>query len=291
VPEGHVTHRLADALTDTFGGRRTTSSSPQGRFADGAALITDRVFSDAEAYGKHLLITFGGLPDRLHIHLGTAGKLAISKGVAGDPVGAVRWRLIGPEGYADLRGPAACDLLTASEVGALLARLGPDPLRPDADPDLAWERIRRSRVPMAILLMDQRMLAGVGNIFRAEVLYRHRIDPWMAGRMLRRPEWDAMWDDIVELMEYAVVHGRIDSVLPEHEPDAMGRPPRIDRHGGEVYVYRRAGQACHVCGSIIRTEVIADRNLFWCPGCQRRSRRRVPTSAAGNSRVASGPRG
>jgi endonuclease-8 len=275
MPEGHVTHRLADALTETFGGRRTASSSPQGRFADGAAILTDHPLVVADAVGKHLLVEFGGVPDRLHIHLGTAGKLGIFAGPAPDPVGAVRWRLISADAYADLRGPAACELLSDPQVDALLARLGPDPLRPDADPEPAWLRIHGSRAPMAVLLMDQSVLAGVGNIFRAEVLFRHRIDPFMAGRFLRRDEWDAIWDDLVELMEYAVARGRIDSVLPDHEPDAMGRPPRMDRHGGEVYVYRRAGQPCHVCGTPVRTEVIATRNLFWCPVCQRRSRRRV----------------
>jgi DNA-formamidopyrimidine glycosylase len=283
MPEGHVTHRLADALTETFGGRRTVSTSPQGRFTEEAAVLTDRPLDHAEAVGKHLLIAFDGLEVRLHIHLGTAGKLGIMAGSAPEPTGAVRWRLTTTDAYADLRGPAACELLDADRVDALLARLGPDPLRPDADPDLAWDRIHRSRAPMAILLMDQSVLAGVGNIFRAEVLFRHRIDPWMAGRLLRRGEWDAIWDDLAELMEYAVARGRIDSVLPEHEPGAMGRPPRMDRHGGEVYVYRRAGAPCHVCGTPIRTEVIATRNLFWCPVCQRRSRRRTP-GAAGRRR-------
>jgi DNA-formamidopyrimidine glycosylase len=280
MPEGHVTHRLAEALTETFGGRLTASSSPQGRFADGAAILTDRTLAQGDAFGKHLLVAFDGLADRLHIHLGTAGKLGIFPGPPPTPVGAVRWRLTSGQAYADLRGPAACDLLAPVAVDALLARLGPDPLRPDADADRAWARIHSSRAPMAVLLMDQSALAGVGNIFRAEVLFRHRIDPWLQGRLLRRAEWDALWDDLVELMEYAVARGRIDSVLAEHEPEAMGRPPRVDRHGGEVYVYRRAGQACHVCGTIVRTEVVATRNLFWCPVCQRRSRRRVPSGGS-----------
>jgi formamidopyrimidine-DNA glycosylase len=291
MPEGHVTHRLADALTETFGGRVTTSSSPQGRFTDGAAILTDRALATGEAFGKHLLVAFDGLAERLHIHLGTAGRLGIFAGPPPAPVGAIRWRLAGDQAYADLRGPAACDLLAPGAVDTLLARLGPDPLRPDADPARAWARIHGSRAPMAVLLMDQSVLAGVGNIFRAEVLFRHRIDPWLQGRLLRPAEWDALWDDLVELMEYAVARGRIDSVFAEHEPEAMGRPPRVDRHGGEVYVYRRAGQPCHVCGTIVRTEVVATRNLFWCPVCQRRSRRRVPTAGPSRSAGVAGAAG
>ena len=117
--------------------------------------------------------------------------------------------------------------------------------------------------------MDQTVLAGVGNVYRAEVLFRHRIDPLRPGNTLRRGQFTAMWDDLVELMAEGVRTGRIDTVRPEHTPEAMGRAPRVDDHGGEVYVYRRDGRACHVCGATVRTEVLQGRNLFWCPGCQR----------------------
>jgi endonuclease-8 len=84
-----------------------------------------------------------------------------------------------------------------------------------------------------------------------------------------------MWADLVELMEYGVRTGRIDTVRPEHTPEAMGRPPRRDDHGGEVYVYRRTGMPCWVCGTTVRTDVLEGRNLFWCPSCQRRFRSRA----------------
>ena len=79
-----------------------------------------------------------------------------------------------------------------------------------------------------------------------------------------------MWADLVLLMRDGVTEGRIDSVRDEHLPEAMGREPRVDRHGGEVYVYRRAGQPCLVCGTPVRTQVLEGRNLYWCPRCQRR---------------------
>ena len=69
-------------------------------------------------------------------------------------------------------------------------------------------------------------------------------------------------------MREGVRNNRIDTVRPEHTPEAMGRPPRVDDHGGEVYVYRRAHQPCHICGGEIRTADLAARNLFWCPACQ-----------------------
>ena len=80
--------------------------------------------------------------------------------------------------------------------------------------------------------------------------------PLRPGHTLRVGQWRAMWDDLVELMDEGVRTGRIDTVRPEHTPEAMGRPPRVDDHGGEVYVYRRTGQPCHVCGRPVRTAVL-----------------------------------
>jgi formamidopyrimidine-DNA glycosylase len=262
MPEGHVTHRIALRLTDRFAGLPTRSSSPQGRFAEGAAEVDGHPLDAADAVGKHLFARFG---DRsVHVHLGLAGAFRFGTGAAGEPGRQVRWRLASEWHHAELTGPQTCELLGPDEAAAVVARLGPDPLRADADPDRGWARVARSRVPLAVLLMDQQVAAGVGNIFRSEVLFRHRLDPRLEGRLLRPGEWHAVWDDLVTLMRYAVVHGRVDTVRPEHDPSTMGRPPRVDRHGGEVYVYRRAGQPCLVCGTVVRTQVVAGRNLFWC---------------------------
>lgn len=280
MPEGHTLHRLADELTATFGGRVVRAGSPQGRFADSAALVDGQVLVGAEAWGKHLFVEFPG--DRfVHVHLGLYGHFDVHIDVleVPDPIGQVRLRLVaedrGRDRYADLRGPTTCALVTGAERDAVIARSGPDPLRADAEPDLAWERIRRSRAPIAGLLMDQSVLAGVGNVYRAELLFRHRMDPFRPGNTLRRGQWQAMWDDLVELMGEGVLTGRIDTVRLEHTPEAMGRAPRKDDHGGEVYVYRRHGQPCHVCGRLVRTVELQGRNLFWCDRCQRRFRSRA----------------
>jgi endonuclease-8 len=283
MPEGHTLHRLARALTDRFGGRVMEVSSPQGRFAEAARLLDNTVLVDAEAWGKHLFVRFDG--DRfVHVHLGLYGKFDVYDGPAPAPVGQVRLRLVaaaplgatgGDGAYADLRGATTCDLVTDEQRAATLQRLGPDPLRADADPERAWKRVSRSRTPIGALLMDQTVLAGVGNVYRAEVLFRHRIHPLRPGNTLRRGQFEGIWHDLVDLMHEGVGSGRIDTVRHEHTPEAMGREPRRDDHGGEVYVYRRHGQACHVCGSKVRTEVLAARNLFWCPRCQPRFRSRA----------------
>jgi|SRR5579875_292901 len=275
MPEGHVTHRISGELGREFGGREVRSTSPQGKFS-GADLLDGRVFGTAEAYGKHMFIGFEDLPERVHIHLGLIGKFFFFPEADPDTENA-RWRLTAyaPDVTMELRGPNLCELESPEQIAATIAKLGPDPLRADADPEVARARIRRSSSPIGVLMMDQKIFAGVGNIYRAETLYRHHIDPFMPGKFVRGTEFDLIWDDLVELMPLGVRDGRIDTVYPEHTPEAMGRDPRVDKHGGEVYVYRRAGQECLVCGTAVTTQVLAGRNLFWCKKCQPRSRRRT----------------
>ncbi|MFF4171149.1 Fpg/Nei family DNA glycosylase [Streptomyces sp. NPDC001744] len=269
MPEGHTIHRLAADHRERFGGRPVRVSSPQGRFADSAALLDGAVLETTEAHGKHLFLGFAGL-GQVHIHLGLFGRVAFGGAPAPPPADTVRLRLANPEAYVDLRGPTTCALITDDEKRAIHDRLGPDPLRDGDDPDRAWRRITRSRTTIAALLMDQKVVAGVGNVYRAEVLFRHGIDPYRAGKDLTAGEWDAIWTDLAALMREGVRLNRIDTVRPEHTPEAMGRPPRVDDHGGEVYVYRRAHLPCLVCGTAVRTAGLAARNLFWCPGCQTR---------------------
>lgn len=269
MPEGHVIHRLARDLDATFAGRPVAVSSPQGRFAAEADHLDARVLRRAEGWGKNLVLDFDAEGDHLvHVHLGLIGRLAMAP--VAPPVGQVRLRLADATTAADLRGPQTCDLLDEAEWARRRQRIGPDPLRADADPEAAWARVRRSGRSVADLLMDQSVTAGVGNIFRAEVLFRARLDPSTPGRDLNHRTWSALWDDLVGLMGAAVEVGRIDTVAPAHTPEAMGRPPRVDRHGGEVYVYRREAAACHVCGSPVRRREVAGRHLYWCARCQRR---------------------
>lgn len=285
MPEGHTLRRLADDLAGAFAGRRVRVSSPQGRFAVEARQLDGELLVGADAAGKHLFLEFAG--DRVvHVHLGLIGGFAVHAQVSEvpEPVGQVRLRLVAadataPTSYADLRGATRCDLVTSARRDDVVAALGPDPLRPGDTVDRAWERIRRSPRAIGDLLMDQTVLAGVGNVYRAEVLFRQRIDPQRPGRSLRRAQVQALWDDLVVLMAEGVRLNRIDTVRPEHTPEAMGRAPRRDDHGGEVYVYRRAGQPCWVCGSRVRSEVLAGRNLFWCPKCQRKYRPKVVPSS------------
>jgi formamidopyrimidine-DNA glycosylase len=262
MPEGHTLHRLAREHQRIFGGTVISASSPQGRFVDGAALLDGRRLARAEAYGKHLLHHYADGPI-LHVHLGLYGKFLGGAGSPPEPRGALRLRLSNAVAWTDLRGATACEIVTPADVVALVTRLGPDPLRRRADPHLAYQRIARSRTPIGVLLMDQQVIAGIGNVYRAEMLFRHRLSPFRPGRAVPHEVFAELWADLVMLMRAGVRSGRIVTVRDEDRP-RRGRlsPPE------SVYVYRRTGEPCRVCGSAVRTEMMAGRNLFWCPNCQ-----------------------
>ncbi|GAB3298978.1 Fpg/Nei family DNA glycosylase [Parasphingorhabdus pacifica] len=267
MPEGHTLHRLAELHHRRYAGCEVRVASPQGRFAGSASLLNGSVLQRAEAHGKHLFHVYR--PDQVvHVHLGLYGAFTEFPVPEEEPRGQVRMRVVGDTHGTDLRGPIKCELLTGAEVTALREKLGPDPLRDDAEPERAWQRISRSKTSIAALLMDQKILAGVGNVYRAEVLFRHGIPPHTPGRGLGHERWRSIWADLAELMAHGVRVGRIDTVRPEHDPVVTGRAPRQDRHGGEVYVYRRAAAPCLVCGTAVATAELAARKLYWCPSCQ-----------------------
>ncbi|MDN5797699.1 MAG: Fpg/Nei family DNA glycosylase [Intrasporangium sp.] len=285
MPEGHTIHALADRLTRAFGDSPVTATSPQGRFTADAALLDGRVLEDAAAAGKHLFVDIG---DRiLHVHLGLIGTfpvIPITDDKPPDPVGTVRLRLVGQEHYADLRGPMVCALIDLDTREAIRSALGPDPLDPAADPGVALMRIRRTRRGIGALLLDQAVVAGIGNVYRCEVLHRHRIDPFAAGTELTEELWWTIWADLVRLLPLGVAFGQIltlaEQVREAEQLVADGRAGPITRsltgeRLGDYFerrfaTYQRAGEPCHRCGTILRGEKVSGRRLYWCPGCQTR---------------------
>ncbi|QPK79078.1 Fpg/Nei family DNA glycosylase [Corynebacterium lizhenjunii] len=288
MPEGHLIHHLAGRLNTDFRSTPLHVTSPQGRFAREAAVLDGTRLERAEARGKHLFLHFDApSPEHIvYIHLGLIGQLRFEP--VADVWGQVRLRLEPADAAeplaaqpadadaspaeplaANLRGPQWCRLITPAEYAAAVAKIGHDPIRADADPQELWAQVQRSSRSIASLLMDQKLFAGVGNIYRAEVLFRQGIAPTTPGKELTRAQFDAVWADLVDLMRAGVDSARIDTVRPEHTPEAMGRAPRKDDHGGEVYVYRREGLPCYVCSTPVAARVLEGRNLFWCPACQR----------------------
>lgn len=294
MPEGHSIHRLARQFQDVFVGRRLHVSSPQGRFTEGAALLDGHVPVEALAHGKQLFLAFDhGL--YLHVHLGLYGAWSfggdssftgassigaprrIGERESGpadedaeysgppEPVGAVRVRLVSDHGWADLRGATTCAVVTSDEAAKVLDRLGPDPLRNlPGDRDEFIRRLRKRKTAVALLMMDQSVLAGVGNIYRAEVLFRQAVDPWTPGAAVDAETAGRLWDDAVTTMSDGVRDGRIVTTPPDLWTEGAPLVPDADAH----FVYKRHGLPCRACGTIVGMAEIGARKLYWCPGCQ-----------------------
>lgn len=263
MPEGHTLHRLGRLHQRRFAGTAVAVSSPQGRFAGGAAAVDGQILARTSVWGKHLFHHYAGGPV-VHVHLGLYGTFTEHVVPMPAPVGQVRMRMVGTEFGTDLRGPTACEVLDDAQVAAVIARLGPDPLRRDADPGSAFKRITKSGRTIGGLLMDQAVIAGVGNVYRSELLFRHGIDPFRPGTTIGDAEFDAAWLDLVALMKVGLRRGKIVVVRPEHDHGAPAYAPGKPR----TYVYRRAGDPCRVCGTTVATAVLEGRNVFWCPSCQ-----------------------
>jgi endonuclease-8 len=209
-----------------------------------------------------------GAPRRTRLRMAEQEKLeAPADTFPPEPIGAVRVRLLTDATCADLRGPTACDVLLPEEVQAVIDKLGPDPL---VDGGRAAEErftstVLRKPTPIALLLMDQSVVSGIGNVYRAELLFRARLNPHTPGRLLPEETVRALWKDWAKLLRVGVKTGQMltmDGLRGAAQERALAS--RADRH----WVYHRTGLPCRVCGTPILMEEIGARKLYWCPVCQ-----------------------
>ncbi|KQQ69141.1 Fpg/Nei family DNA glycosylase [Microbacterium sp. Leaf320] len=331
MPEGHSVHRIARQFQRNFVGKTMRASSPQGRFAEGAALLDGRDALSVQAVGKQMFLEAEGdlwlrvhlglygawdfageilvdptiasangrmgqtnqrgtvvdeeiLDDagenslasigaprrtRVHVRMSEQTKGLADEGLEWPPpvVGQVRLRLMTDITAADLRGPTACVLQTPEEMLASVAKLGPDPLvgDPAQNEERFVQAVRKKQTVIALLLMDQAVVSGIGNVYRAEMLFRQRLNPHTPGRDVPEDVVRALWHDWVDLLAIGVETGQMmtmDDLSPDQYRAAMAS--RDDRH----WVYHRAGLPCRACGTEIALEEIGARKLYWCPRCQ-----------------------
>jgi endonuclease-8 len=262
MPEGHTIHRIARDHGRLLAGRPVAVSSPQGRFAADAALVDGVVLRRIEPFGKHLFYEWAnGLVG--HVHLGLFGKFRVHLGPEPpSPVGMVRMRMSTEVATIDLAGANTCTIGTSDERDAIVARLGPDPLRRDADPDAAITRMARSKQPVGALLLDQSVISGVGNVYRAEALFVHGIHPARPGNACTRDELTALWHTVRAMLRQGVKENRIVTVDRRLTPVPRGKL----RRGEATYVYHR--DVCLRCGTPIRTVDLGGRPCYFCPHCQ-----------------------
>lgn len=259
MPEGHTIHRLARDHNRDFKGQALTLSSPQGRFSESAALVDGQVLRRVEPYGKHLWYWFER-GEGIHVHLGLYGKFWRFEPPGGPTHRQVRLRMVGERVGVDLTGPTACEVVTPPERDAVIRRLGPDPIRPDHDPERAWEALRRRRGTIGEAIIDQKVAAGVGNVYRAEALFVHGIHPLCPAPTIRREQFDALWTTLVEMLRRGVRQGRIVTV----DPAELGKTRSRLRAHESRYIYRQ--EHCLRCGTPVRRWQLGGR---WAYACER----------------------
>ncbi len=249
MPEGHTLHRLARDQRRDLRGHKVTASSPQGRFADSARLLDQHVVERVDAYGKHLFTRFES-GDVLHVHLGLIGKFRRLPSPPAAPIGMVRLRLEGPTATWDLSGPTICRVVDPHEVERVISSLGPDPLQRRADRERFIQAVQGSSRPIGVLLLDQTVIAGIGNVFRAEVLFVHGIHPVTPGSALDRAALESIWDTLTRWLRDGVRRNRI----------------LTNTRAEPLHVYHH--DMCGVCGTALVAIDVGNRRIDLCPMCQ-----------------------
>ncbi len=253
MPEGHTLHRLARDLEQTLKGKQVSVTSPQGRFPE-ADSLEGATLRRAFAIGKHLFLELDAA--RVHIHLGLFGKMKRKK-LTSPPRPTARLRLVSDALAWELTGPTCCELQDAEQFETLRARLGADPLGESARPRTLGQRLRRSQRSIGALLLDQSLFAGIGNVYRAEILFLAKLDPNTPGSALTSADVDRVWRLAKELLRRGADANRIVTVKGAHR-----RTKRAD----SLYCYKRS--TCRVCEADIVRSTSGGRAMFHCPVCQ-----------------------
>lgn len=257
MPEGHTIHRAARDQGSLLIGNRLAVMSPQGRFRAGAAQIDGAACKAIEAVGKHLLYHFEN-GRSLHIHLGLAGRFYRFRQPVEPPREVVRVRLESPSAAIDITGPAICEILGAADLETMRARYGPDVLAETPDPERAIAKIRASRAAIGTLLMNQRVISGIGNIYRSEILWLLRIHPLTRGCDIQEDTLRALWEKMRALMMIGVEYNSIitNGDLPKAGQDVVER----------VNIFAQTN--CPRCDGDIEVSKLNARTLYHCPACQ-----------------------
>jgi endonuclease-8 len=253
VPEGDTIHRAAERINLALGGKameRAEAPNPRSPLHRRAGELQGSTLELAEARGKHLLVHFSG--DLVfHTHLGMNGRVRVA--VDGRLPGGRPWLVLASgRSVAAQSGGKLLRLVTESRArnDPALLRLGPDPLRPGFDVDAAARRLRERGRGRAVgeVLLDQGVIAGIGNAIRNEACFVAGISPWRPVDELGEEEARLLVAESERVMRTSI---------------ARGRRPRS--------IYRAASRRCPGCGGAISSRGQGDdnRTAYWCPTCQR----------------------
>lgn len=267
MPEGHSILRAANHW-NRIKGQPLTLSSPQGRFSEEAAQLTGRPLDHAYAHGKHLFLEFSP-EETIHIHLGLYGRHRWHRSPVPEPRDTVRLRAEFQKGSAkgavDLSGPTRCELLDSVGVQKILDRLGPDPLKLEEAPESFLAKMAKSKKQIGAILMDQSLIAGIGNVYRAEVLFMAGISPFAEARTIPSEQLAALWRLTRELMVHGVAHAGGIETIYANSPQPQMIPEKVRTAcASRTYVYKRTGLPCVACGEPVLMEDYHGRALYYC---------------------------
>ena len=264
MPEGHTIHRLAEDLELDLCGGPVVAISPQGRFSDGAAIIDQSILLRSEAWGKHLFCWWDN-GSVLHVHLGLIGKFRRFD-VSQEASETVRLRLESNSVAWQLTGPQTCSVITEDEWEYQISRLGPDPLRLGKRGKKQFaERILKTSLPLVSALLKQDIIAGIGNVYRSEILFLNGIHPETSGKELSETEAEEIWDTAVVLLRKGKSWDKIVTITPD---DHGRRVTKTIPRKNALYTYKRDGLPCRRCGTSIVQSTLAGRSIWFCPFCQ-----------------------
>ncbi|NNF64548.1 MAG: Fpg/Nei family DNA glycosylase [Acidimicrobiia bacterium] len=267
MPEGHTIHRHARRHRAAIAGQPVRTGSPQGRFSAGAKRLDGRVLEGIDAHGKHLFYRWEG-GWILHIHLGLFGKFRLYRSDPPPPSENARLTMAGDDATIYLSGPTMCELIDPGRELAIRSRLGPDPLlngSTAAKIKAFGSNLARRRIPIGAALLNQQVISGIGNVYRAEVLFRAGIDPHLPANRLSAETVDRLWREAAAQLRLGEKAGRIITVdLSDVDAKRRSDLRRLER----VYVYKRHGEPCRRCATPISTTDMANRRMWWCATCQ-----------------------
>lgn len=251
MPELPEVEALRRRLAGQLEGRtiRSVEADPGRRYEDLDQAVGGRI-RGIDRKGKYLFFHLG--PRDLIVHLGLTGWLCVGREGEKPPHTRAEILLDGPDRlyFEDARRFGRLYVVPAGEIpeSPTLEHMGPEPLTPDFEEDRFVREVLASGSPIKAVLMNQEVVAGLGNIYSDEALWRARIHP--ARRGLEEGEARRLFASIQELMGEAVAKGGI--------------------HDGtfEMQVHRNAGKPCPVCGTAIEKRQIAGRTSYFCPQCQ-----------------------
>ena len=265
MPEGHTIHRLATDLEKDLCDQPVTAFSPQGRFSEGASLIDGVQLLQSEAWGKHLFCWWenGCI---LHIHLGLIGKLR-RFGIQHEPSETIRLRLETTSIAWQLTGPQTCAIIDEDEWSHRISKLGPDPLRLGKRGKKQFrEKILNTSTSLGVALLNQQIIAGIGNVYRSEILFMTGIRPDVTGKGLTPAKADEIWDLAVILLRKGKAWNRIVTITPK---DHGGNVTQKTLKENSLYAYKRSGLPCRRCSGLITQGTSAGRSIWYCPSCQK----------------------